>query len=530
MANRSPFLRSACLVILIALCFGAIGAVQATPMRYNLTEKSMSHRMLEHSYAQVPGKNILAPVSYSRAGMEQAAASWRQDILPPGSGMGNIVQGTALSARKSPFNVNFTIPEWTHVVIPVKDRVFNPLVPKSHIVSGTGTVVYVDLEGGFYGIIADDGTHYLPDSLPQSCKADGIRVQFKGMEKTTQVSTSMWGASIRILSAIPLGEELKAEGRVEFIDLEGGFYGIVTTDGRSYQPLNLPREYCIDGILVSFTARTVPDTAGITMWGIPISLISITGKSAQDGSSGDSLIGQWTLAGMAKGGMITPLIPGKVITAEFTDNGHISGTSGCNLYSAQYQSRGHSLAIGNAASTEMYCMSPDGIMEQESTYLGLLGEASSWMIRDGKLVILDASGQEILVFSAGVADPSGQKEPLVEFWRSGGFAGMNDHLKIYHDGSVSLTRKEYSVGFTLSEADLEAISTLLEGSGFMALSPEYRAPPGSADLFLYQVHAYGKTVLVEDTVIPESLQPLIEALTRLVAENGPDDVAPPRVH
>jgi hypothetical protein len=107
---------------------------------------------------------------------------------------------------------------------------------------------------------------------------------------------------------------------------------------------------------------------------------------------------------------------------------------------------------------------------------------------------------------------------------------MNDHLEVYPDGSVSLTRKEYSVGFTLSEADLGTLNSLLQESGFMALSSEYRAAPGSADLFLYQVRAHGKTVLAEDTVIPGSLQPLIDELVRLVEENAPDDIAPPRIH
>jgi len=32
-------------------------------------------------------------------------------------------------------------------------------------VSGTGIVIYQDIEGGFYGILADDGTRYLPLNL-----------------------------------------------------------------------------------------------------------------------------------------------------------------------------------------------------------------------------------------------------------------------------------------------------------------------------------------------------------------------------
>ncbi len=47
------------------------------------------------------------------------------------------------------------------------------------IVKGTGTIVYLNFEGGFYGIIADNGEHYDPINLPSEFKKDGLRVRFK---------------------------------------------------------------------------------------------------------------------------------------------------------------------------------------------------------------------------------------------------------------------------------------------------------------------------------------------------------------
>lgn len=531
MANRSPFLRSICLVLLVALCFGAMGAVQAAPMRYDLSEKLSTPRMQEQSSFQMPAKNTIAPVSYSRADMAGAANTWKRDLPLPGSIVRENAPVGAPSMVQSPKRFNFTIPDRSYGINPVRERALNQSVMKSSLVSTTGTVVYMDLEGGFYGIVADDGTRYLPDTLPASCKVDGIRVKFTGMEKTGVASIYMWGTSLRVLSAVPLGEEVKANGRIEYVDLAGGFYGIVSADGRSYLPLNLNKEFQVEGMEVSFTARTVPDTLGIYMWGIPVTVISISARQGEDKSADQSLIGPWTLTGMDRGGVIAPVIQGSVITAAFSGDGRVSGTAGCNLYFASFEQSGTTLRIGPAGSTEMYCYdTARAIMKQESTYLQLLETAASWKIRNGDLVILDSSGREVLVFSPGIADISDQQEPMVEFWRTGGFAGNNDHLSVYPDGSVSLTRKEYSVSFALSEGDLEEISALLESSGFNALSPEYRAPPGSADLFLYQVRAHGKTVLVEDTVIPESLQPLVEALSRIVVENAPDDIAPPRAH
>ncbi|HAK59117.1 MAG TPA: hypothetical protein DCO77_01870, partial [Nitrospiraceae bacterium] len=51
-------------------------------------------------------------------------------------------------------------------------------------ISGTGTIRYISLEGGFYGIAGDDGKKYLPLHLTQEFKADGLRVTFRPRVRT----------------------------------------------------------------------------------------------------------------------------------------------------------------------------------------------------------------------------------------------------------------------------------------------------------------------------------------------------------
>ena len=65
-------------------------------------------------------------------------------------------------------------------------------------VSGTGTVTYVDLEGGFYGIIGDDGERYDPINLSQTCQEDGLRVRFNAKIRDDVASTHMWGTMVEI--------------------------------------------------------------------------------------------------------------------------------------------------------------------------------------------------------------------------------------------------------------------------------------------------------------------------------------------
>jgi inhibitor of cysteine peptidase len=62
----------------------------------------------------------------------------------------------------------------------------------------TGTIVYNDLEGGFFGIISDDSTRYNPVNLPEAFKRDGIRIRFSGTPDHKAASVQMWGIIYRI--------------------------------------------------------------------------------------------------------------------------------------------------------------------------------------------------------------------------------------------------------------------------------------------------------------------------------------------
>jgi hypothetical protein len=65
-------------------------------------------------------------------------------------------------------------------------------------VSGAGTVVYIDLEGGFYGIIASDGSEYLPLNLPVQYQENGISVVFEGVIREDMYTIQQWGTPLDI--------------------------------------------------------------------------------------------------------------------------------------------------------------------------------------------------------------------------------------------------------------------------------------------------------------------------------------------
>jgi inhibitor of cysteine peptidase len=64
-------------------------------------------------------------------------------------------------------------------------------------------------------------------------------------------------------------------GTITYLDLEGGFFGIIGDDGQKYDPLNLEAKYQKEGLRVAFVAEPVKDAAGIHMWGTMVNLVQI---------------------------------------------------------------------------------------------------------------------------------------------------------------------------------------------------------------------------------------------------------------
>ncbi|GAA5262164.1 putative hemolysin [Methanocalculus sp. MC3] len=149
--------------------------------------------------------------------------------------------------------------------------------PAGMEVSATGTITYIDLEGGFFGIVTEKGTQYLPTNLAEELKVDGTEVTFTGVTEEDLITMQMWGTPIRITEIrVEHGEpSISGTGVITYIDLEGGFYGIITGAGTRYLPLNLAEEFKTDGLTVTFTA-TPEDVMTIQQWGQPVTIISIS--------------------------------------------------------------------------------------------------------------------------------------------------------------------------------------------------------------------------------------------------------------
>lgn len=114
----------------------------------------------------------------------------------------------------------------------------------------------------------------------------------------------------------------------------------------------------------------------------------LTYKADASGLAGSS----WVASGInnGKGAVATDANTAKV-TAKFSALGVISGSGGCNTYTASYATSGQSgLTIGPAASTMMACET--AVMTTEQQYFAALGKVAKYQRDGNKLTLRDAAG------------------------------------------------------------------------------------------------------------------------------------------
>lgn len=107
--------------------------------------------------------------------------------------------------------------------------------------------------------------------------------------------------------------------------------------------------------------------------------------------SGDPLQGtSWELLAI---GQEQP-IPGTTITATF-ENGQLRGSTGCNSYFGSYAIKGDQMIISEIGMTEMACLDPQGVMDQELFFLQFLSDAQGFHRAEDELQIFRSDGASL---------------------------------------------------------------------------------------------------------------------------------------
>jgi hypothetical protein len=117
----------------------------------------------------------------------------------------------------------------------------------------------------------------------------------------------------------------------------------------------------------------------------------------------------------------------------------------------------------------------------------------------------------------GITATVDQTGRVVEYRRTGGLAGFDDHLIVQGDGSVFLSRRGVISEFNLETNTLAQLRRLLDEIDLVAVAQDNNRPAKGADLFQYVIIIDGHEIHAIDTKIPQALQPVLAILDQIIA-------------
>ncbi len=154
-------------------------------------------------------------------------------------------------------------------------------------IRGNGTISMVTTDSDFFGIVSDDGSHYVPGNIDSMFQVDGLRVTYHVLERHDRTDSHNWGTPVDLLELVQVGrvieQRINGNGTIHYEDLEGGFYGIYADGGERYLPINLDDTFKTDGLRVKFSAYPA-SISTISMWGTPVRLVTIVVPGKPDTS------------------------------------------------------------------------------------------------------------------------------------------------------------------------------------------------------------------------------------------------------
>lgn len=138
----------------------------------------------------------------------------------------------------------------------------------------------------------------------------------------------------------------------------------------------------------------LPEVAGFSIADEQLTLKNGDGDAllVYDASIGaQAIIGSWTVTSYYSGDAIRGVLEDGTLTADFADDGTLSGNAGCNNYNGPYDIDGESISIGPLAGTKMACAS-DELSKQEADYLAALELATSFAVTGDQLDLFRDGG------------------------------------------------------------------------------------------------------------------------------------------
>jgi heat shock protein HslJ len=116
-----------------------------------------------------------------------------------------------------------------------------------------------------------------------------------------------------------------------------------------------------------------------------------------------SLVGtSWRASGINNGRGAVASRGDSTVMMDFTADGKVGGSAGCNRYSATFESDGAKLRLSLAATTRRMCTSLD-VMEQEQAFLRALESVAAMRLEGDRLEMRRADGAIALIPERNIA-------------------------------------------------------------------------------------------------------------------------------
>jgi len=87
-------------------------------------------------------------------------------------------------------------------------------------------------------------------------------------------------------------------------------------------------------------------------------------------------------------------IPNSTLTITFNED-QVNGSAGCNSFFGTYEIKNDEISFSAMGMTEMACMQPEGIMEQEIEFISYLQDATRFKIEGDRLSIIRPDGETL---------------------------------------------------------------------------------------------------------------------------------------
>ena len=364
------------------------GAAAATAL---MTALAGCQHALPTEEMTVEEATVVEEVTEPASLMVTGSATYREKIaLPEGAVLSvtleDVAMADAVARRIETYDIpmdGISVPQAFELSVPDAETKTAKLAVRAKITSADGDLLFTTTTinpalptGGDIGMIVMERVAAQPAAEPVKTDVEKLELTGRGNEP---------GWSVRLKDGVvnlshQFGTETLA-AKATSLSEDGATRTINAYDGDRLVIITQTMEPCAD------------DSTGAMM---PYAVTVQVGERVLKGCGGSLAErltqGEWQVEDINGGG----IIDSSHMTLKFGDDGRVSGSAGCNNYSATYTVSGTKMTVGPVASTRRMCPG-EAIMNQEQRMLAALaGEQDIQFTEDGALKLRAASGFSIL--------------------------------------------------------------------------------------------------------------------------------------